>query len=51
MSHPIVKTEKIDEHSSRISIIARSKEELEQKLKDFQKKGYKIDIGESIKKA
>ena len=46
-----MKTEKIDEHSSRISIIARSKEELEQKLKDFQKKGYKIDIGESIKKA
>nr|MBP3283644.1 hypothetical protein [Treponema sp.] len=37
LSHPIVKTEKIDEHSSHISIIARSKEELEQKLKDFQK--------------
>ena len=33
-----MRLEKIDEHSSRISITARSKEELEQKLKDFQKK-------------
>ena len=51
LSHPIVKNEKIDETSSKISITARSKEELEQKLNDFKKKGYKIDIEEAMKNA
>ena len=51
LSHPIVKNEKIDETSSKVSITARSKEELEQKLNDFKKKGYKIDIEEAMKNA
>lgn len=51
LSHPIVINEKLDEKTIALSITARSKKELEDILSKYKKKGYDINIEESLEKA